>query len=550
MSITTIFLLLGGLGLFLFGMKMMSDGLERVAGARMRSILEFFTKNRFIGMLVGILFTAVVQSSSATTVMVVSFVNSGLMNLFQAAGVILGANIGTTVTGQLIAFNLSDIAPLFVIIGVVMFMFSKKQNVKKIGGVILGFGILFMGLSTMSDAMSSLRESPHMVSLLKSLTNPLAAILVGFGITAVLQSSSATVGIVILMASQGLLEFNICFFLILGCNMGSCVSALLASLGGKKDAKRAAWIHFLFNIIGSLFIFIVLMFALEPIADVIMRVSGGNAGRAVANAHTLIKICEVVLLFPFMNWVVKATYVFIPGDDPSPEDAYELKYIGKSTIITPTTAVIAVIHELEHMGELAIGNLRRGMDALCTRNSDLIAEVYRQEGYIDYLNKEITNYLVRINEMDIPLKDAELVGGLFHVVNDIERIGDHAENFADSAKMRIDKNLDFSEKGIRQLQDMMDLVEKTLEYSFDMFANRSQEHMAEVIALEDEVDEREKKLQKAHVKRLTKGKCTPEAGMIFSDTISGLERVADHATNIAFAILEPQDVDEGEEDED
>lgn len=551
MSITTIFLLLGGLGLFLFGMKMMSDGLERVAGARMRSILEFFTKNRFVGMLVGILFTAVVQSSSATTVMVVSFVNSGLMNLYQAAGVILGANIGTTVTGQLIAFNLSDIAPLFVIIGVVMFMFSKKQNVKKIGGVILGFGILFMGLSTMSDAMSSLRESPHMVSLLKSLTNPLAAILVGFGITAVLQSSSATVGIIILMASQGLLDFNICFFLILGCNMGSCVSALLASLGGKKDAKRAAWIHFLFNIIGSVAIFAVLMFALNPIADAIMRVSGGNAGRAVANAHTLIKICEVVLLFPFMNWVVKATYVFIPGSDPSPEDAYELKYIGKSTIITPTTAVIAVIHELEHMGDLAIENLKRGMDALCTMNSDLITEVYRQEGYIDYLNKEITNYLVRINEMDIPLKDAELVGGLFHVVNDIERIGDHAENFADSAKVRIEKNLDFSEKGVKQLQDMMDLVEKTLEYSFDMFANRSQEHMAEVIALEDEVDDREKKLQKAHVKRLTKGKCTPEAGMIFSDTISGLERVADHATNIAFAILEPQDVDvdEGEEEE-
>lgn len=473
------------------------------------------------------------------------------MNLYQAAGVILGANIGTTVTGQLIAFNLSDIAPLFVIIGVVMFMFSKKQNVKKIGGVILGFGILFMGLSTMSDAMSTLRESPHMVSLLKSLTNPLAAILVGFGITAVLQSSSATVGIIILMASQGLLDFNICFFLILGCNMGSCVSALLASLGGKKDAKRAAWIHFLFNIIGSVAIFAVLMFALNPIADAIMRVSGGNAGRAVANAHTLIKICEVVLLFPFMNWVVKATYVFIPGSDPSPEDAYELKYIGKSTIITPTTAVIAVIHELEHMGDLAIENLKRGMDALCTMNSDLITEVYRQEGYIDYLNKEITNYLVRINEMDIPLKDAELVGGLFHVVNDIERIGDHAENFADSAKVRIEKNLDFSEKGVKQLQDMMDLVEKTLEYSFDMFANRSQEHMAEVIALEDEVDDREKKLQKAHVKRLTKGKCTPEAGMIFSDTISGLERVADHATNIAFAILEPQDVDvdEGEEEE-
>ncbi len=549
MSITTIFLLLGGLGLFLFGMTMMSDSLERVAGARMRSILEFFTKNRFVGMLVGILFTAVVQSSSATTVMVVSFVNSGLMNLYQAAGVILGANIGTTVTGQLIAFNLSDIAPLFVIIGVVMFMFSKKQNVKKIGGVILGFGILFMGLSTMSDAMSSLRESPHMVELLKSLSNPFAAILVGFGITAVLQSSSATVGIVILMASQGLLNFPICFFLILGCNMGSCVSALIASLGGKKDAKRAAWIHFLFNIIGSLIIFIILMFALNPIADLIMRVSGGNPGRAVANAHTLIKICEVIFLFPFMNWVVKATNVIIPGEDPSPEDAYELKYIGK-TMITPTTAVIVVIQELEHMGELAIDNLKRGMDALCSLDEDKIAEVYRQEGYIDYLNKAITNYLVRINEMDIPIADAKMVGGLFHVANDIERIGDHAENFADSAKMRIERHIDFSDKAVKQLQEMMDLVAKTLEYSFDMFANRSQEHMAEVIVLEDEVDEREKKLQKAHVKRLTKGKCNPEAGMIFSDTISGLERVADHATNIAFAILEPQDVDEPEDDED
>ena len=549
MSVTTIFLLLGGLGLFLFGMKMMSDGLEQVAGARMRSILEFFTQNRFVGMLVGILFTAVVQSSSATTVMVVSFVNSGLMNLYQAAGVILGANIGTTITGQLIAFNLSDVAPLFVITGVVMFMFSKKQNTKKIGGVILGFGILFMGLSTMGDAMSSLRESPHIVALLKSLSNPFAAILVGFAITAILQSSSATVGIVILLASQGFLQFTICFYLILGCNMGSCVSALLASLGGKKDAKRAAWIHFLFNIIGSVAIFIVLLFALQPIADAIMKVSGGNMGRAVANAHTLIKICEVILLFPFMKWVVRVTYLIIPGKDASPDDEYELKYIGNSTMITPTTAVISGIYELEHMGCLAIENLKRGMDALCTLNEEKIAEVYRQEAYIDYLNREITDYLVRINSMEIPTADAMLVGGLFHVVNDIERIGDHAENFADSAKMRIDRHVTFSEKGIRQLQDMMDLVEKTLVYSLEMFSNRSQEHMQEVMALEDEVDEREKKLQKAHIKRLTKGKCSPEAGMIFSDTISGLERVADHATNIAFAILEPQNNDESEEEE-
>ncbi|MDD3360535.1 MAG: Na/Pi cotransporter family protein [Hespellia sp.] len=550
MNVTTVFLLLGGLGLFLYGMKLMSDGLEQVAGARMRSILEFFTKNRFVGMLVGIAFTAIVQSSSATTVMVVSFVNSGLMNLFQAAGVILGANIGTTVTGQLIAFNLSDIAPLFVCVGVVMYMFSKKTTVKRIGVVILGFGILFMGLSTMSSAMSDLRESPQMVEMLKSLTNPLMAVLVGFLITAVLQSSSATVGIVILMANQGLLAFHICFFLILGCNMGSCVSALIASLSGKKDAKRAAWIHFLFNIIGSLFIFIVLMFAVNPIADTIMNFSGGNAGRAVANAHTLIKITEVILLFPFMNWVVKATYVIIPGKDPSPEDRYELKYIGKGTLITPTTAVIDAIHEIEHMAEIAKENLKCGVSALCSKDETKIKEIYEEEAYVNYLNKEITDYLVRINELDLPHADAQMIGGLFHVVNDIERIGDHAENLADSTKQIIEHNITFSEKALKHLQDMTTAVLLMLDYSIEMFSKKNPEHMQEVIDLEDQIDAMEKKLQKSHVKRLTKGKCTPEAGTIFSDTISGLERVADHATNIAFAIYSPDENEIDDEDDD
>lgn len=550
MNITTIFLLLGGLGLFLFGMKLMSDGLEQVAGARMRSILEFFTKNRFVGMLVGIIFTAIVQSSSATTVMVVSFVNSGLMNLYQAAGVVLGANIGTTVTGQLIAFNLSDIAPLFVIIGVVMFMFFKNQNVKKIGGVLLGFGILFMGLSTMSDAMSSLKESPQILGLFQSLTNPIAAILVGFVVTAILQSSSATVGIVILMANQKMLAFAICPFLILGCNMGSCVSALLASLGGKKDAKRAAWIHFLFNIIGSTIIFGVLMLALEPITDMFMAVSGGNPGRAVANAHTSIKIMEVILLFPFMTWVVKATYKIIPGKDESAEDAYQLNYISNTGMPAPTTAVIDVIRELLHMGELAKENLKVSMECLCKPNEKQIEEVYQREKYIDYLNREITDYLVRINSLEIPMADAKLLGGLFHVANDIERIGDHAENFVDSAKERMEKNIVFSEKAVTQITDMTEMVVKALEYALEMFSKRNPEHMKEVLELEESVDEKERKIQKAHVKRLSKGKCSAEAGMLYSDAVSGLERAADHATNIAFAILEPEDITEiDEEDE-
>lgn len=548
MSITTVFLLLGGVGLFLFGMQMMSDGLEQVAGARMRSILEFFTRNRLVGMFVGIIFTGIIQSSNATTVMVVNFVNSGLMDLYQAAGVILGANIGTTVTGQLIAFNLSDIAPLFVITGVVMFMFFGNQMIKKIGSVILGFGILFMGLSTMSGTMSALKESPHILNLLQSLTNPLAAILVGLCVTSVLQSSSATVGIIILMANQGLLEFAICPFMILGCNIGSCVSALLASLSGRKDAKRAAWIHFLFNIIGSLIIFIILMFALDPITELYMNISGGNPGRAVANAHTSIKVLEVILLFPFMTWVVKATYKIIPGEDTKPEDDYSLKYISNAATPAVTTAVVNAILELQHMGELARTNLKVSMETLCNPDLKQIEEVYEREKYIDYLNREITDYLVKISALEIPMADAKLVGGLFHVANDIERIGDHAENFADSAKDRLERGISFSEKAITQISDMTDMVVKALDYALDMFSKRNPEHMKDVLDLENAVDEKERKIQKSHVKRLSKGKCTPEAGMIYSDTVSGLERAADHATNIAFAILEPEDLNEPDEE--
>ncbi|MGF0034103.1 Na/Pi cotransporter family protein [Bariatricus sp. SGI.154] len=549
MSITTIFMLFGGLGFFLYGMKLMSEGLEKAAGAKMRSILEFFTKNRFIGMIVGIIFTAIIQSSNATTVMVVSFVNSGLMNLMQASGVILGANIGTTITGQLIAFNLSDIAPLVVIIGVIMVMFCKKQSVKKIGEVILGFGILFMGLSIMGDSMTAVKESPRILNFLASLENPGAAILVGFLITAVLQSSSATVGIILLMVSQGLLEFAICPFMILGCNIGSCVSALVASLSGKKDAKRAALIHFLFNVIGSAIMFAVLLVAIDPFTDMMLYISGGSLARAVANVHTLMKVVEVAMLFPFMGWIVKATYKIVPGKDASDEDEYELLYIGDGSILSATTAVHNSVCEIEHMGKVATENLKLAMDALCTLNEEEIEKVYRTEEYIDFMNRKITDYLVKANEIILPLADEKLIGGLFHVVNDIERIGDHAENIADSAKARIEHNLEFSEKAMRQLQEMNAKTVKILEYSLEMFRNRDYKHMQEILDLEDEIDAMEKKLQNAHVKRLTKNKCTPEAGMMFSDTVSGLERVGDHATNIAFAILQPTGTGDDDEDE-
>ncbi len=518
----------------------------------MRSILEFFTKNKLMGTFVGIVFTAIVQSSSATTVMVVSFVNSGLMTLAQAAGVIMGANIGTTVTSQLIAFDLSKIAPLFVMIGVVMMMISKKVKVKRFGEVVLGFGILFVGLSTMSGAMSGFRNSQVIVDMLSSLDNHLLAIVIGFAITAILQSSSATVGIVLLMATQGLLHLDICFFLILGCNVGSCVSALLASLGGKKEAKRAAWIHFLFNVVGSAIIFAILSFTLEPVTNALFEISGGDMGRAVANAHTSIKVLEVIMLFPFIDKIVSLTYKIVPGKDKKSGEEYELQFIGGEKIISPSAAVIDTIHEIENMGKIAITNLQNAMDALLDGDEEKIRIVEEQEKYINYLNHEITNYLIRVNHLELPIADADMIGALFHVVNDVERIGDHAQNMAESAERRIKNNVAFTEKARNNMRELLERDILLLKYSLEMFAHKDQKHMKEILELEDTIDKLERKYQNAHIKRLTKNKCTPEAGMIFTDTISGLERIGDHATNIAFAIMEPSggevDLDDMDED--
>lgn len=539
--------LMGGLGLFLFGMKQMSDGLEKVAGAKMRSILEFFTKTPIRGILVGTFFTAIIQSSSASTVMVVSFVNSGLMNLYQAAGVIMGANIGTTVTSQLISFNLSALAPAIVMAGVVMMMFFKKVKVQRIGEVFLGFGILFMGLTTMSDSMSVLRESPQVVEIMGSLTSHFLAVLVGLAVTTVLQSSSATVGIVLLLADQGLLDIRICFFVIMGCNIGSCVSALLAGLSGKREAKRAALIHLVFNIIGTFIIYVILSVALEPITQFISYISGGNPGREVANAHTLIKLAEVVLLAPFIKQIVKLTGFLVRGEEKKNQDTLGLQFIGEKSVFSPTTAVFDATREMERMGQMAISNLEKAMNALLTLNEKEIQEVYETEKNIDYLNHAITDYLVKINQTTLPSDDAKSIGGLFHVVNDIERIGDHAENIADAAASRMERGIDFSDQAKKELSQMLDMVIKVTTYALDMFSHNNQEHMEEILELEDKVDDAERYLQESHVQRLTRGECTASAGMMFSDVVSGLERVSDHATNIAFSLLEEDPIERQKE---
>lgn len=547
MSFGTILTMAGGLGLFLFGMELMSDSIEKVAGARLRRILEIFTTNRFMGMIVGIIFTGIIQSSSACTVMVVSFVNSGLMNLYQAAGVILGANIGTTITSQLVSFNLSKIAPLILLVGVVVMMFTKKEKVRKVAEVVVGFGILFVGLSTMSQAMANMKNEPQVVNLLMALKNPFLATLMGFALTAIIQSSSVTVSIVLLLANQDLLPLPITLYIILGCNIGACATAMLASMTGKKDAKRAALIHLLFNIIGTVIIYIALFVAGDQIVELIKSISADN-GRFVANAHTLIKIAQVIMLFPFTGWLVKMTYLIVPGEDQKVgyRESYQLKYIGDKVVFNPATAVVEVIKELERMASLAEENLNRAMNALITLDEEDIEEVYEVEKNINFLNHAITDYLVKINQTTLPIEDLNSLGALFHVVNDIERIGDHAENVADAARQRKEEGVSISKEAQKELGDMLEMVNKIIRYAVEMFAKSDESHMQEIVTLEDQVDEKERELQKKHVERLTKGECSPEAGMIFSDIVSGLERVADHATNIAFAITTEEDAEDGD----
>ena len=469
MNYTIILALMGGLGLFLYGMKLMSDGLEKAAGAKLRRILEIFTTNRLTGMLVGIFFTAVIQSSSAATVMVVSFVNAGLMNLSQAAGVILGANIGTTVTSQLVSFNLSEIAPVFLMAGVIMVLFMNNPTVQKVGEVILG------------------------------------------------------------------------------CNMGSCVSALLASLSGNKGAKRAAMIHFLFNIFGSIIIFTGLSFALTPITNFFLSISGGNLGRSVANAHTTFKIIEVLFMFPCTPLVVALTEKIIRGKDEKVHHN-ELQYITEISLKSPATMIPQAKNELRRMANMAQENLDHAIHGFLNQSDEFVDKIYHREEDINNVSHAITDYLVKSNQLSLPLADQKILGSMFYVVNDIERIGDHAENFADYTKTEIKHNTGLTGDAKEEIKKMYTAVSKLLKLSMECFmeqdgVNKPEEKLAEIAILEASIDKMERRYQKHHIKRLAKGECEPRAGLLFSDMLSELERIADHSVNIAYSMSD-EDEDE------
>ncbi len=538
--------LLGGLGLFIAGMYMMSHGIEKVAGNKLRKILETFTRTRLTGVLVGLFFTAVIQSSSTATVMVVTFVNSGLMALSNACGIILGANIGTTVTALLVAFRLSAIAPIFVFAGAIMMNFIPNPTIKKSGEIVMGFGLLFVGISTMSSAMAALREIPAVITFLSSFTNPVLGVLMGFVITSIVQSSSVTVSILVVMGSMGLVDLRICMFIILGCNIGACSSAVLTALQGSNNAKRAALIHLLFNIFGTVLMFVLLMFFAGPIENIIRTISGtgddpGSLGRNIAFAHFIFKVFQVIVFYPFMDQIINLTYVLVKDDEeqPSGDDGeFHLRYINLNKLPNPAVAIYMAQQEMERMGNAAFNNLNRAFKCLMEEDGEGIEKVYETEKYIDWLCEQITTYMTRINQNAIPLRDADLLAGYFHVCSDMERIGDHAEDVADVVKYFKEKDVHLSESAKDDLKGMMEVVNKLMKESLDMFVTGDMTNIDEIRALENETDDMEIKLQDKHIQRLSDGECSARAGVFFSDIVSGIERVGDHAVNIAFSLFE------------
>lgn len=529
--------LFGGLGIFLYGMKMMGDGLENAAGDKLKGIFDKITSNPAKGILTGAIVTAVIQSSSATTVMVVGFVNAGLMNLFQAAAVIMGANIGTTITAQIISFKFDAIAPLFLAIGAAMVLFAKNRKAKEIGNIVLGFGILFLGLELMSAAMSPLAESDFFKNLILRLKgHTILGLLLGMVMTAVIQSSSASTGILVALASTGSLPFEVAVPILFGCNIGTCVTALIASIGTSRTARKAALIHLFFNVIGSLmFIPFVGQFT-----DLVLLISPGTTGadvqRQIANAHTIFNIVNTFILVWFIKYLVALVNFLIPGEDEREEMG--LKYIDERLLETPVIAFGQTTNEIVRMATKAKENLELAMQGFNENSETLINKAYENERLINLLDHDITRFLVKLSNSELGEEQKSLVGAYFHAVNDIERIGDHAENIADLASEKIAKGLQFSDEAMKELMGMYKYTINALEISIECFKEYNKEKAASIRGIEDRIDALEKELRNSHINRLNAGVCNATVGTIFLDIISNFERIGDHAVNIAEIITE------------
>ncbi len=534
MEVTTVFSLLGGLGLFLFGIKTMGDGLEQAAGSKMKRLLEALTRNKFTAVLVGLLVTAVIQSSSATTVMVVGFVNAGLLSLSKAIGVIMGANIGTTVTSLMLSVKL-NFGALFTAVGAICQLAGNRSSFKLLGQIMMGLGILFVGMDAMTVAMEPLRDWQGFRDMMELAKNPLVGVLVGAGVTALLQSSSASVGILQALAATGAISLQASLFILFGQNIGTCVTALLASVGANRTAKRAAVVHLLFNVIGAA-LFIVLALVL-PLASWIETLAGANLRLQIAFAHIIFNVVTTMLLLPLSGLLERLAYLVVRGEDKQ-QEPMRLEYFDARLFSTPPVAVQQLFREVQRMADIVAVNYRFAMQYYFAPKDLAVDEFDNREQVIDYLNAEITQNLIELKGLNLRADDIRLVGSLFHVVNDLERIGDHSMNIVEIGSARKKEKLRFSGKAEREIEELSGIVTSMLDKSIHIVKRQitDVEIIGEVIELESQVDKLCEALADHHVDRVKNKKCTPRNGMLYLDMLNNLERIADHADNLASSV--------------
>lgn len=525
--------LIGGLGLFLFGMSYMGEGLQKAAGSKMKDILAALTKNKLMGVLVGALVTGVIQSSSATTVMVVGFVNAGLMNLNQAVGIIMGANIGTTVTAFLVSLNITKVATLMVGVGMVVYLAAKKKKVKSIAEVIIGFGILFIGMNFMGKAMDPLKSNPEFAGLITKFDNPFLGILAGFVMTAILQSSSATTGLLIAVSATGVITFNQAYPIIFGQNIGTCVTAILSGIGANKTAKRAAIIHLLFNITGTLLFMLVLR---NPVQWIIYQIVPANVPRQIAAGHIFFNIINVIILFPFSNLLVKASE-YIIRDDGS-ENAHVTKYIDERILVTPSIALTQTTKEILHLGNMVYEQFDTAVKAFFENKEELSYKVFDIEKKVNELSKLILEYLVKLDKESLTNYEKDKLVVLMNVLNDIERVGDHADNVGELALYKIENKVSFSETANEEIEKMFYDTMDVYKQSLNSIKTIEWKDCEKVVEDDKKIDSMYKRLRKNHIERLNNYICEPSAGIIFLDLIGNLERIGDHSSNIAELIIE------------
>ena len=527
--------LIGGLGMFLYGMNVMGEGLQKAAGSKLKKIIEMLTSNVLMGVLVGTVVTGVIQSSSATTVMVVGFVNAGIMSLTQAIGVIMGANIGTTVTAQLVSFSLEDIAPIALGIGIVFYMFTSKEKTKQIAEILIGFGLLFIGMEFMKDSVAPLAENEAFKNTLLYLSkNPVLGIISGFAITGIIQSSSASMGMLIALASQGLVPLAAALPILYGDNIGTCVTSLLSSFGASRNAKRAAIMHLTFNVIGTLLFMLVLNI---PIMVIVQYLDPENTARQIANAHTLFNLINVIILLPFSKYIVKIAEKLVPvKEDELTKEEEGTKYLDDRMFETPSIALGNTLKELIRMGEKAQVSLDSSIKAFTEADAKAIDKTFQSENSVNIIHKGILNYLLNLSNTNINSDERIMADNMFHIVNDIERVSDHAKNIAEMAKVVVDSNLQFSDIALKEIEKIYAIARNNYETSLSYIISKDHKEYEKIIKGEAQVNLLVKQYRNEHLLRLGSGKCTVDSGVLFLDFLTNLERISDHANNIANKI--------------